>query len=185
MEELEQFRERYLGLTSVEVRDLIRDDSVFRREIETLYVAIFHASLNKTCSDCWLDAYIILCRTQTEKLMELKSRKFELRPGALLIDVVGHDNAKMASGHNLTDELALYHLGTNPGCIRKFSKFPENWQQLAALQQATKAAQTAVKSAETRLAKVRKDGDEKQIAQAEKRLAKAIDLLNGIEEGVK
>ena len=49
----------------------------------------------------------------------------------MLVDVINGDNAKMASHHNLTDELALYHLRTNPKCIRLFSKYPENWQELA------------------------------------------------------
>ena len=64
--------------------------------------------------------------------MAIKQRQFELRYGALLIDVVDHDNSKMASAHNLTDELALYHLRTNPQCIYKFSRYPANWKKLAA-----------------------------------------------------
>ena len=49
----------------------------------------------------------------------------------MLVDVINGDNAKMATHHNLTDELALYHLRTNPKSIRLFSKYPENWQELA------------------------------------------------------
>lgn len=132
MEQLEQFRERYRGINLTEVRRLIKDNADFRREVETLYVSTFHRRLNKGCTDCWLDAFVLLRKTPTEKLMAIKKRQFELRYGALLIDVVDHDDKKMASAHNLTDELALYHLRTNPKCISKFTKYPDNWQEMAA-----------------------------------------------------
>ena len=60
----------------------------------------------------------------------MKNRLFELKAGALLIDVERGDNSKMATQHNLTDELALYHLRTNPKCIRLFTKYPDNWQEM-------------------------------------------------------
>ena len=114
------------------MRRLVKSDAAFRQEVEALYVSTFHRPLNKRCSDCWLDAFMLLRRTPTDELMAIRNRQFELRYGALLIDVVDHDNSKMASVHNLTDELALYHLRTNPQCISKFTKYPANWKKLAA-----------------------------------------------------
>lgn len=132
MEQLEEFRARYCGLSLSDVRRLVKSDAAFRQQVETLYVCIFHRPLNKRCSDCWLDAFLLLRRTPTDYLMAIKQRQFELRYGALLIDVVDHDDRKMVSAHNLTDELALYHLRTNPRCIDKFTRYPDNWKTLAA-----------------------------------------------------
>ncbi|MDE6499778.1 MAG: hypothetical protein K2K83_03630 [Rikenella sp.] len=132
LRQLEQFRTRWRSLTFSDVRRMVKSDAAFRQEVEALYVSTFHRPLNKRCSDCWLDAFVLLRRTPTDELMAIRNRQFELRYGALLIDVVDHDDRKMVSAHNLTDELALYHLRTNPRCIDKFTKYPANWKKLAA-----------------------------------------------------
>lgn len=118
-------------MSSTQVRELIRDDADFRRETERLYVGIFHQSLNKSCSNCWFDAFILLMRTDLNKLNAMKEKRFDLRAGAVLYDVVNHDPAKTVTHHNITDELALYHLRTNPDYIKFFNLYPENWQELA------------------------------------------------------
>lgn len=118
-------------MSSTQVRELIRDDADFRRETERLYVGIFRQSLNKSCSSCWFDAFILLMRTDLNKLNAMKEKRFDLRAGAVLYDVVNHDPAKTVTHHNITDELALYHLRTNPDYIKFFNLYPENWQELA------------------------------------------------------
>lgn len=118
-------------MSSTQVRELIRDDADFRRETERLYVGIFRQSLNKSCSNCWFDAFILLMRTDLNKLNAMKEKRFDLRAGAVLYDVVNHDPAKTVTHHNITDELALYHLRTNPDYIKFFNLYPENWQELA------------------------------------------------------
>lgn len=128
---LAEYRSTYGGLTDKEVRRLIHEDTGFRAATEDLYEGVYHAPLNKGCTECWHDAYVLLMRSDISKLTEMQERQFELKAGALLIDVVAYDNAKMATRVNLTDELALYHLSTNPSCIGKFSKYPANWQELA------------------------------------------------------
>lgn len=128
----QEYKERYAGLTSPQVRELIKTDAAFRKETEELYVSTFKARLNKSCSDCWMDAYILLMKTDIQLLMEKAKTQFELRAGALLIDVVSHDNGKMATRHNLTDELALYHLSTCPDYRRFFTKVPDNLEELLA-----------------------------------------------------
>ena len=127
-----EYKERYGGLTNAQVRELIRTDAGFRSATEELYVATFRAQLNKSCSECWMDAYVLLMRTEITELMEKAKTQFELKAGALLIDVVAYDNAKMATRHNLTDELALYHLSTCPDYRRYFSKVPDNLDDLLA-----------------------------------------------------
>ncbi len=131
MEALEQFRKSYGGLTTSQVRTLIKEDAGFRNTLASLYRQSFHKHLNTGCSNCWLDAFVMLRRLTKQTFEDMKNRLFELKAGALLVDVINGDNAKMATHHNLTDELALYHLRTNPKSIRLFSKYPENWQELA------------------------------------------------------
>jgi hypothetical protein len=130
MEALEQFRAAYGGLSSAEVRRLIKEDKTFKHNLVALYRTTFHKPLNTDCGNCWLDAFVLLIRTSKQKLKEMKERRFELKAGALLVDVVKGDNALMATHHNLTDELALYHLRTNPKCIKLFSRYPADWEQL-------------------------------------------------------
>lgn len=50
--------------------------------------------------------------------------KYKLRSGALLRDING-DSSKMLSNANMTDELAEYHLRTNPKCIKFFEVMPQ------------------------------------------------------------
>lgn len=125
----EEYKSRYKGLSQSEVRKLARTDADFRDTTERIYVNSFHAALNKSCGDCFCDAYALIMLTSNDKLMEHSTRHFELRAGVLLRDVRKDDNSKLCTHHNLTDELALYHLGTNPGNIKFFSKYPADWEE--------------------------------------------------------
>ena len=130
MKEILSFRDKYGKLTRQELREKIKHEHAFRQELERLYVRATGLKLNKSCSDCWMDAYIVLMTIK--KITTMQEKNFELKAGALLIDVVNHDNAKLCTRHNLTDELALYHLKTNPACRKKFSKLPDNIEELLA-----------------------------------------------------
>lgn len=202
---LETFRERYSSLKYSEVKARIQTEESFRQEIESIYVATTHRKLNKGCNDCWLDAFILLTRTDINKLESMGTRQFELKTGALLIDVECGDNAKLASHHNLTDELALYHLATNPKCIKKFAKYPENYEQLVAeyiagqdkkptdgeenevreaLEKAVSKAKSALTTAKKNLSKVQKGTDANKIAKAEERVATAEEALAAAEKAL-
>ena len=126
---VEEYKSRYKGLSQSEVRNMARTDADFRNATEKLYVNSFHSALNKNCGDCWCDAYALIFLTSNEKLNMQTSRQFDLKAGALLRDVRKDDNTKLCTHHNLTDELALYHLGTNPGYIKFFSKYPADWEE--------------------------------------------------------
>ena len=130
-ESILQFRTEYAGYTSTAIRTLIKESAEFRTRLESLYYEAFHKRMNQKCTSCWLDAFVVLMRYDINKIASMAERQFELKAGALLLDGVKGDNDLMASHHNLTDELALYHLRTNPKCIRLFAKYPENWQALA------------------------------------------------------
>lgn len=130
MKEILSFRDKYGKLTRQELREKIKHEHAFRQELERLYVRATGLKLNKSCSDCWMDAYIVLMTIK--QITTMQEKNFELKAGALLIDVVNHDNAKLCTRHNLTEELALYHLKTNPACRKKFSKLPDNIEELLA-----------------------------------------------------
>lgn len=134
MNEILTFRTKYAKLTRRELLEKIKTEHSFRQELESLYERATGLKLNKSCSDCWMDAYIVLMTIK--EITTMKEKNFELKAGALLIDIVGHDNDKLCTRHNLTDELALYHLRTNPACKNKFSKLPENLDELLAAEAA-------------------------------------------------
>ena len=66
---------------------------------------------------------------KTHKIMK-KDCKFWLLAGALLQDNVNFDNDLLCSNHNITDDLALYHLKNNPSCRSLFQVLPENVDKL-------------------------------------------------------
>lgn len=177
MEELDRFMAEHAGLTFSQIRDLIRDNPEFKARLEALYKRVYHRRLNTGCTNCWIDAFVQLRRTNIETLKNMAKRQFELRAGALLIDVVNHDNAKMASHHNLTDELACYHLRTCPGYITKFSRYPEDWRVVVGLDKKPATPEeeherlaAKLKSEEARLDKARTELEEfqKRAAEGEK-----------------
>ena len=130
--DLEAFRSANTGRSGSEVRLQIKADKAFRAEIERLYVGVYHIPLNSACTECWVDAFVLLMRDNVDALFERSLRLFELKAGALLRDVIGWKKELNTTHHNLTDELALYHLATHPAYITQFSKAPDNWRELAA-----------------------------------------------------
>ena len=117
----------------------------FKREIEYLSKKFLHRNPSG-CSNCYMDAYLELINTDIKKLIIMSESKFKLKHGYLLKDVVNFDVSKNMTVHNTTDELAMYHLRTNPSCASKFEKLPENWEEL--VKQAEKEPKTDVEKAE-------------------------------------
>lgn len=144
--DLEAFRSANTGRSCLEVRRLINTDKAFRAEIERLYVGVYHIPLNSACTECWVDAFVLLMRDDVDAMFERSKRLFELKAGALLRDVIDWRKELNTTHHNLTDDLALYHLATHPAYITQFSKAPDNWRELAAA--AYNADGTPVKRAE-------------------------------------
>lgn len=144
--DLEAFRSANTGRSGLEVRRLINTDKAFRAEIERLYVGVYHIPLNSACTECWVDAFVLLMRDDVDAMFERSKRLFELKAGALLRDVIDWRKELNTTHHNLTDDLALYHLATHPAYITQFSKAPDNWRELAAA--AYNADGTPVKRAE-------------------------------------
>lgn len=161
---IQEFKQQYGGLSFDRLAKLVRTSADFRGELRRIYEGIFHDNLNHKCINCWWDAYHVLMTTNTEKLIKMNEKNFDLRAGAVLIDVVNHDTKLTATRKNLTDDLALYHLRTHPEYISDFSKFPANWRELAiesspvVQEQKRKAEADALKAEEERL---QKEADEK------------------------
>lgn len=112
-----------------ELSKACKTESGLRHEIEVLAKHY----LNKTvsgCSNCYFDAYFELINLKFETAMAKDTCKFKLKAGALLHDVVNYDNSLLCSNANITDELALYHLKTNPKSIRLFEKTPDDVEKL-------------------------------------------------------
>lgn len=101
-------------------------NSELRNEIRSLYALIYGRQLTG-CINCITDAVFEILNKKN--IMELKPKEYLLPAGALLHDVVNMDSAKAMSNANISEELALYHLATNPGCEARFIRLPEDWKQ--------------------------------------------------------
>ena len=107
----------------------LKNNVELRNEIEFLSKSIFHKSVSG-CSNCYFDAYIQLRTLNIDTVMEKIKCLFLLLAGALLHDVVNQNNDLLCSNANITDDLALYHLKTNPACRKYFQQLPENVDEL-------------------------------------------------------
>ena len=202
---LQDYRKKYSGLSQRDVRHLIESEPSFKSETEELYRRYFRTNLNKRCPDCWMDAFVLLVKTNIEQLMKQVKAQFKLKAGALLRDARNpNDDSRLCSQANLTDELAIYHLRTNPSCARKFEIMPDNWEELVKAaekdaeapqkdegdkspEQKVKAAEKALKSAksyvsacETNLRKAKEAGDEDLIEKKTAALEKAVAKFEAI-----
>lgn len=170
---LDEYTAEYGGMKAAEVRSLIASSPSFRAETERIYYSIYRKRLNRSCGDCWLDAYILIMRGDREKQKNMIKKRYDLRAGAVLVDP--KDPTKTATTHNITDELAIYHLRIHPTSKRLFSVLPENWEEevygkqeddsdpIAKLEAAEKAEK---EKAEAEAAEVERLAKEKAAAEA-------------------
>ena len=99
--------------------------------------------------------------------MEIKPIEYQLQASALLPDVVNMDGAKAMSNANISEELALYHLATNPVCEERFIRLPHDWKdRVEAYRQRKQQAQPGTteevkKAAEPRAKRTTKKSTEK------------------------
>lgn len=202
---LQDYRKKYSGLSQRDVRHLIESEPSFKSETEELYRRYFRTNLNKRCPDCWMDAFVLLVKTNIEQLMKQVKAQFKLKAGALLRDARNpNDDSRLCSQANLTDELAIYHLRTNPSCARKFEIMPDNWEELVkaaekdaeepqkdkgdkspeekvkTAEKALKSAKSYVSACETNLRKAKEAGDEALIEKKTAALEKAVAKFEAI-----
>lgn len=98
----------------------LRNDKALRAEIEYLAFVLLERRV-QGCTNCYTDAYFELLNFDEKMAIEKNKCVFHLRNGVLLKDVNG-DKSKMMSNHNISNELAVYHLTTNPNCKRFFDR---------------------------------------------------------------
>lgn len=116
---------------SDELFNCLKTDTALRNEIEALSKAVFHKIVSG-CSNCYFDAYIQLISLKIDIAMDKLKCAFLLLAGALLQDSVNQNIDLACSNANITDDLALYHLKTNPNCRVLFQTVPDNLEELLA-----------------------------------------------------
>ena len=111
--------------------EYLKTNKALRKEIEQLSKVFLYKEV-RGCGNCYADAYLELTSLNLEKVKKSMECKFKLRKGALLRDVINHDMKLLCTQANITDELALYHLRTNPNCKKFFELLPDNLDELLA-----------------------------------------------------
>lgn len=126
----EEYIQLYGSADYSQLRRWARSDDAFRVATASLHRAVFGVALAVSCSDCYADAALNLIK-KYPKNKTLMESKYKLKSGAIVLRDVRNlsSNEKMATRHNLTDELAKYHLYTNPSCVNKFATLPEDWEE--------------------------------------------------------
>jgi len=100
-------------------RDYVNGQQTQERnqKIAAAYLKVTGERLRIGCKTCMVEAIFTI-----QHFMERVPCKYVLKPGALL-RAFG-DESKTCTNKNLTNELAEYHLRTNPGCVKLFSVIP-------------------------------------------------------------
>lgn len=103
--------------------EIVRDVAL-AGEIRALYLHYFGRTITG-CKNCMMDALIELC-TISKKIAMERTEKFSVKRGKVLKDVVSHDVRKNLVAGNETEELALYHIYTNPASKAFFDRLPDD-----------------------------------------------------------
>lgn len=82
--------------------------------IRHAYRQVTGKQLRRGCITCYIEAIFTIIHA-----MPKPQTVYQLKPGALL--QAFSDASKTCTNANLTDELAEFHLSTNPGCIKFFT----------------------------------------------------------------
>lgn len=114
-------------MSNAEVTDLIRSSAAFRNDLSYL-AKIYLRQEVSGCNTCYFDAYVKLMLKNP--MEQPKKLLFDMPAGKLIKDIKG--TRLTISRANITNELALYHIKTNPICISRFSKVPANLKDLLA-----------------------------------------------------
>lgn len=107
----------------------LQQDGELQREISELARHYLGREV-RGCTNCYSDALFELLTLNIERAMQKEECKFKLRGGKLLLDAVNGDVSKAMTQANISDELALYHLKTNPYCEEYFEELPADWKEM-------------------------------------------------------
>ena len=117
-----------------------------KRKIAAAYRQLTGENLRVGCGTCYIEAIF-----KIKKYMEKKPCSYRLKPGAVL--TAFGDETKTCTNENLTDELAQYHLSTNPGCAKWFSVMPAPPKELKIVPPVVKVIET--KPTEVKLTEIK------------------------------
>ena len=124
---VERLREQVGHFTNARLlTNELSQNSELKNEVRLLYSLIYGKQLTG-CINCIADAVFEILKKNN--IMEIKPKEYLLPAGALLHDVVNMGSGKAMSNANISEELALYHLATNPGCEARFIRLPDDWKQ--------------------------------------------------------
>ena len=110
------------------LHERVQQDGELQREISELARHYLGREV-RGCSNCYSDALFELLTLNIERAMQKEECRFKLRGGKLLLDAVNGDVSKAMTQANISDELALYHLKTNPYCEEYFEELPTDWKE--------------------------------------------------------
>ncbi len=163
-------------------REFINDPSARTKErkqiIAKVYKSLTDGPINSTCDTCLIEAIFKIL-----SLMEKKPCSYRLQKGALL-RVMG-DESKTCTNDNLTDELAEFHLRTNPGCRKYFTVISANFDpdpEATAARLKAEADEAAKKEDERKAEEERLKAEDEKKAEDERLKAEAERLANMTEE---
>jgi hypothetical protein len=103
----------------------LQRDSALREAVRSLSRSALHQEVGG-CTDCLIDAIIQLKLKGEKAIMEKKTSQYAVKAGVVINDLINFDAGKVLTAASCTEELALYHLRTNPECRKYFSRLPEN-----------------------------------------------------------
>ena len=77
---------------------------------------------------CVKDLYLVINnREKKQRIMEKQTARFVLKPGLIMM----HGESKQFSQHSSEQDL-MYLLSKHPDKIKKFERYPENWEEIVA-----------------------------------------------------
>lgn len=123
---LKKYGQQFKGAAAL--TSALRGDSRLQAEVRELYLLLLKKQVSG-CINCYADAFFELLSLTPERVEKAAACMFRLKPGVLLHDAVNMDSSRTMSNANITTELALYHLATNPGCASRFEVLPSGWEK--------------------------------------------------------
>lgn len=155
----QEYKDKYGSMTFADLSQAVKG-SAFRKELQDVYSRYFGRRVETSCVNCWWDAHHLIIVTPLKRMKERLNRQYHLRAGVVLADVSENKGA-IATEHNLTDEMAMFHLRKHPQSISLFAQFPPDWQE-----QVSKPANVEAKASEEVVSKPAENKSEQAPAEA-------------------
>lgn len=97
-----------------------------RAFLTSLHSLLYNRTITLTgCSDCYRDAYLVMCNyLKKRKNMPIQT-EYRLLPGAIIHEFGSSDYYS----HNVPTPIAEKWLKADPSRITYFDRYPENWEE--------------------------------------------------------